>query len=154
MMEGVEDYDETEKIIIDDDAYLLEFWNKMVDDKNIISIEELIVSSSSEVGEKDRKSDEELLKLIFERRLSASDNDILNPVRLHLCWWENSSSILAELTLAQISPHVIKQFDTETDENKLLETEFEKHLVEQVIRDLLNRIIYLKEEEKKRYGDR
>ncbi|PKB94898.1 hypothetical protein RhiirA5_386370, partial [Rhizophagus irregularis] len=256
MMEGVEDYDETEKIIIDDDAYLLEFWNKMVDDKNIISIEELIgdpspdsykmphgiyelefpfsyyimkkiddsrrvyeeelsslfndadnvdkttgklysykieeynkkfiknigeipiiknspivnypekyfkdfvnvilsneVSSSSEVGEKDRKSDEELLKLIFERRLSASDNDILNPVRLHLCWWENSSSILAELTLAQISPHVIKQFDTETDENKLLEIEFEKYLVEQVIRDLLNRIIYLKEEEKKRYGD-
>ncbi|CAB4467000.1 unnamed protein product [Rhizophagus irregularis] len=254
MMEGVEDYDE---IIIDDDAYLVEFWNKMVDDKNIISIEELIgdpspdsykmphgiyelefpfsyyimkkindsrrvyeeelsllfndadnvdkktgklysykieeynkkfiknigeipiiknspivnypekyfkdfiniilsneASSSSEVGEKDRKSDEELLKLIFERRLSASDNDILNPVRLHLCWWENSSSILAELTLAQISPHVIKQFDTETDENKLLEIEFEKYLVEQVIRDLLNRIIYLKEEEKKRYGDR
>jgi hypothetical protein len=259
MMEGVEDYDETQEIIIDDDAYLLDFWNKMVNDKNIISIEGLRgdpspdsykmphgvfelefpfsyyimkkiddskriyeeelsslyndtetdnidkttgklytykieeynkkfiknigespiiknspivnypdkyfkdfinvilsneVSSSGEVGEKDRKSDEELLKLIFERRLNASDDNVLNPVRLHLCWWKNSSSILSELALAQISPHVIKQFDTEDDENKSSETEFEKRLVEQVIRNLLNRIIYLKEEEKKRYGSR
>ncbi|GBC08609.1 hypothetical protein RclHR1_08250006 [Rhizophagus clarus] len=255
MMESVED-DETEEIEIDDDVYLLEFWNKMVNDENIISIKGLIgdpspdsykmplgvyelefpfsyyimkkiddsrrvyeeelsslyndtdnvdkttgklysykieeynkkfiknigespmiknspivnypekyfkdfinvilsdeVSSSSEVGEKDRKSDEELLKLIFERRLNASGDNFLNPVRLHLCWWKNSSSVLAELALAQISPHVIKQFDTENDENKLLEIEFEKNLVEQVIRDLLNRIIYLKEE-KKRYGSR
>jgi hypothetical protein len=250
-IEDVENYDETKEITIDDDVYLLEFWDKMANDKNIISIEGLICdpspdiykvphgiyklelpfsyyimkkiddsrriyeeellslyndtdnidkittsssysynieeynkkfiknigetiiknspianypekyfkdfinvilsnevtsSSNSEVGEKDRKSDEELLKLIFERRLNTYDDNILNPVRLHLFWWKNSSSILAELALAQISPHVIKQFDTENDENKLLGIEFEKYLVEQAIRELLNIITYLKEE--------
>src|SRR5207248_790089 len=69
-------------------------------------------------------------------------------------WWQNSSSILAELALAQISPHVIKQIEIENDEDKLSEIDFEKHLVEQVIRDLLNRIIHPKEGVKRGQGSR
>ncbi|POG75640.1 hypothetical protein GLOIN_2v1475340 [Rhizophagus irregularis DAOM 181602=DAOM 197198] len=211
MMEGVEDYDETEKIIIDDDAYLLEFWNKMVDDKNIISIEELIGDPSPDsykmphgIYELEFPFSYYIMKKIddsrrvYEEELSSLFNDADNvdkttgklysykieeynkkfiknigeiPIIKNspiVNYPENyfkdffnfilsnevssSSEVLEKDT--QISPHVIKQFDTETDENKLLEIEFEKYLVEQVIRDLLNRINYLKEEEKKRCGDR
>ncbi|CAB5391981.1 unnamed protein product [Rhizophagus irregularis] len=108
----------------------------------------VILSDKVSSGEKDGNLDEKLLKFIFERRLGA--DNVLNPIRLHSYWWKNSSSILAELSLAQMSPNVITQIETEkeNEENKiLLDVEFEIYLVEQVIRNLLSRIIDAKEGE-------
>ena len=84
---------------------------------------------------KDKYLDEKLLKFILERRLGV--DNVLNPIRLHLYWWKNSSSVLAELALAQIiSSDVIAQMEKEKENKILIGIEFEKRLVEQVIQNL------------------
>ncbi|RIA84473.1 hypothetical protein C1645_742305 [Glomus cerebriforme] len=106
----------------------------------------VILSDEVSSGEKDGNLDEKLLKFIFERRLGV--DNVLNPIRLHSYWWKNSSSILAELSLARMSPNIIAQIEKENEQNKiLLDVEFEIYLVEQVTRNLLNRIIDAKEGE-------
>ncbi|CAG8507631.1 2484_t:CDS:2, partial [Racocetra fulgida] len=85
------------------------------------------------------ESDAKLLQFIFRR---LCDDEILNdPVRLHIFWWDNSDSLIAELELALMCPSI-----TEPESNLFEGSRFGDYVIDNIVNMMLEKIMELKDE--------
>ncbi|CAG8541918.1 7651_t:CDS:2, partial [Acaulospora colombiana] len=67
------------------------------------------------------------------------NQQIPNPVRLHVFWWENSESVLAELQLMLMCPEVVKII-TSAKTAEITDYDFEAYLLEEIVNIFMKRI--------------
>ncbi|CAG8444408.1 26262_t:CDS:10 [Dentiscutata erythropus] len=85
------------------------------------------------------ESDVKLLEFIFR---SLCNNEIINdPVRLHIFWWDNSDSIIAELGLARMCPSI-----SEPESNLPEGDHFGDYVINEIVNLMLGKITSLKYE--------
>ncbi|CAG8632902.1 13269_t:CDS:10, partial [Gigaspora margarita] len=85
------------------------------------------------------ESDVKLLQFIFRR---LRDNETLNcPVKLHIFWWDNSDTIIAELKLARMCPSI-----SEFKSNLPKDVHFRNYVINEIVIVMLGKIISLKDE--------
>ncbi|CAG8725874.1 13705_t:CDS:2, partial [Racocetra fulgida] len=69
-------------------------------------------------------------------RQHIGKDKVLDPVLLHIYWWESSNIISADLQLAQMCPSAINEFA-----QKMPDISFEEFLVDEAIKMMLDKIV-------------
>ncbi|CAG8439539.1 3367_t:CDS:10 [Acaulospora colombiana] len=79
------------------------------------------------------KNGVELLSLLLRQLLG--EEKIRDPVLLHVYWWINSNTILADLQLAQMCPSIVQDFSSRNTNYT-----FEEFLIQEVTTMMLNKV--------------
>ncbi|CAG8562549.1 11938_t:CDS:10 [Diversispora eburnea] len=109
---------------------ILHLRDALLEEFSELYFNDFVTVVSSILGE---KKDVKLLSLILQQLLD--EEKINDPVYLHVYWWTNSSTILADFQLAQLCPTIINDLPEERANNT-----FEDFPIQEVTTIMLNKL--------------